>query len=282
MLAGRPRPLQLRGTECRRPADHARWSSRMASGRRPTGPVRSSMCRAAWARSVPSTAPQSIGALASPHSTVEELHLLGKLVRGLGSENIDHRLRHRDFSAAPAGSARWLGGPIADLSNVQQALVIGSFLRKDHPLFAQRLRQACKHGAQIHRLNALEDDWAMPVATSITVEPSRWVAELAGIAAALAAASGVAAPVAVEPGESRTRGRQGAGRWRQPVDPARQCGRAASAGGPAAGAGRLDRRAHRCPRRLPRRGIEQCRRSAGRGAAGRGRARHRRACSTAG
>ncbi len=137
----------------------------------------------------------SIGALASPHSSVEELHLLGKLVRGLGSENIDHRLRHRDFAAAPAGSARWLGGPIAELSTAQRVLVIGSFLRKDHPLFAQRLRQACKHGAQVHRLNAVEDDWLMPLASSTKAEPGRWLSQLAGIAAALADAAGIAAPV---------------------------------------------------------------------------------------
>ncbi|MEO8280690.1 MAG: NADH-quinone oxidoreductase subunit NuoG, partial [Ideonella sp.] len=140
----------------------------------------------------------SIGALASPYSTVEELHLLGKLLRGLGSENIDHRLRNRDFSAAPAGSARWLGGPIAELSTAQRVLVVGSFLRKDHPLFAQRLRQACKHGAQIHRLNAFEDDWLMPIGTSLIAEPARWLNELAGIAAALAATAGLAAPVAAE------------------------------------------------------------------------------------
>ena len=33
--------------------------------------------------------PQSIGALASPHQTLEELYLLQKLVRGLGSGNVD-------------------------------------------------------------------------------------------------------------------------------------------------------------------------------------------------
>ncbi len=140
----------------------------------------------------------SIGALASPHSTVEELHLLGKLVRGLGSENIDHRLRNRDFAAAPAGSARWLGGPIAELSTAQRVLVIGSFLRKDHPLFAQRLRQACKHGAQVHRLTAVEDDWLMPVETSLKAEPARWLNELAGIAAAVAAGAGIDAPTAAD------------------------------------------------------------------------------------
>ena len=58
--------------------------------------------------------PSAMGALGSAHSTVEELHLLAKLVRGLGSDNIDHRTRHADFSnAAPAGQARWLGMPVA-------------------------------------------------------------------------------------------------------------------------------------------------------------------------
>src|SRR5690606_24677983 len=68
---------------------------------------------------------QAIGVLASPHSTVEELALAGALVRGLGSANIDSRLRHADFgNAAPAGSARWLGRPIAELSSLQRVLVV--------------------------------------------------------------------------------------------------------------------------------------------------------------
>ena len=85
----------------------------------------------------------SIGALGSAHSTVEELHLLAKLVRALGSDNIDHRTRHADFSGnAGATKVRWLGTSIASLSALQRVLVVGSFLRKDHPLFAQRIRQA--------------------------------------------------------------------------------------------------------------------------------------------
>ncbi|MBL8304352.1 MAG: NADH-quinone oxidoreductase subunit NuoG, partial [Ideonella sp.] len=136
--------------------------------------------------------PTSIGALASPHATVEELHLLAKLVRGLGSENIDHRLRHSDFAAA---GAQWLGLPIAGLTELQQVLVVGSFLRKDHPLFAQRLRQAAKRGAQVHRLGAAQDDWLMPVATALMLPPSGWVGALAGIAAAVAAQAGLVAPV---------------------------------------------------------------------------------------
>jgi NADH-quinone oxidoreductase subunit G len=60
-----------------------------------------------------------VGALGSAHSTVEELHLLAKLVRGLGSQSIDHRTRHADFAnVGDAGTARWLGTSIAALSRL--------------------------------------------------------------------------------------------------------------------------------------------------------------------
>ncbi|MBN8508720.1 MAG: NADH-quinone oxidoreductase subunit G, partial [Burkholderiales bacterium] len=142
----------------------------------------------------------SIGALGSAHSTVEELHLLGRLVRGLGSENIDHRLRHADFAnRAQPGAARWLGLPIAALSTLDAAFVVGSFLRKDHPLFAQRLRQAARKGARIHRLNALAEDWALPLAGSLVAAPSGWLQALAEVAAAVAAEKGIAPPLPEAP-----------------------------------------------------------------------------------
>jgi NADH-quinone oxidoreductase subunit G len=135
-----------------------------------------------------------IGALAAPYSTVEELHLLAKLMRALGSENIDHRLRHSDFANTDGATARWLGRPIADLSTLERVLVVGSFLRKDHPLFAQRIRQAARRGAQVHSVHAVEDDWLMPVAGRITAAPSAWAQALADIVAAVAAAKGTSAP----------------------------------------------------------------------------------------
>jgi NADH-quinone oxidoreductase subunit G len=144
-----------------------------------------------------------LGALGAQHATVEELHLLARLVRGLGSENVDVRTRHADFNnAAAAGRARWLGTSTASLSTLQRAFVIGSFLRKDHPLFAQRLRQAQRHGADLSSLNAVHDDWAMPVAHTMTVAPSGWVDALAQVAAALAAAMGVSAPAPADAGEA--------------------------------------------------------------------------------
>lgn len=135
----------------------------------------------------------SIGALVSPHSTLEELFLTGQLLRGIGSDNIDWRLRNAQFNVDEG--VRWLGTSIASLSELQTALVVGSNLRKDHPLFAQRIRQAAKKGAQVFALNSKVYDWAMPVAASV-VAAQDWAQALADVAAAVAAANGVQAPLA--------------------------------------------------------------------------------------
>ncbi|HET8694425.1 MAG TPA: NADH-quinone oxidoreductase subunit NuoG, partial [Aquabacterium sp.] len=134
----------------------------------------------------------AIGALGTEHSTVEELYLLGELVRGLGSDNVDTRARQADFTTGQG--ARWLGMAIADLSNLDRALVVGSFLRKDHPLFASRLRHAAKRGAQISAIGAAQDDWLLPLAQRVTVAPSAWVQALADVATAIAAQTGASAP----------------------------------------------------------------------------------------
>jgi len=138
----------------------------------------------------------AIAALATPHSTIEELHLLKALTEGVGTPNIDFRLRQSDFSAPVGVGAPWLGVKIADLSNVDTAFVIGSFLRRDHPLFAARLRQAAKNGAKLTFLNASNDDSLIPTAHRLVAAPSAWLDQLAGIAAAVSEARGVALPEA--------------------------------------------------------------------------------------
>src|SRR6218665_1276199 len=141
----------------------------------------------------------SIGLLASPHSTLEELSLAGALVRGLGSDNIDHRLRQAEF--APAQGVRWLGLPVAALSTLQRVLVVGANLRKDHPLFAQRIRQAARKGAKVHAIAscsqlAESDAWAMTLGATLKAEAGDWLQARADVAAAVAAEKGVAAPAA--------------------------------------------------------------------------------------
>ena len=140
----------------------------------------------------------SLGLLASPHSTVEELSLAATLMRGLGSDNIDHRLRHADFTAH--AGARYLGMPIAALSTLKHALVVGSRLRKDHPLFAQRIRQAARRGAKVDVIGSDREfhggnDWALPVRHFLSGSADQWGALLANVAVAVAAEKGVQAPV---------------------------------------------------------------------------------------
>ena len=136
---------------------------------------------------------QALGCLASPHSTLEELHLATQFMRGLGSDNIDSRLRAAEFPTD--GQVRWLGTSVASLSTLERVLVLGSNLRKDHPLLAQRIRQAARRGAQVHALNDKVMDWAMPVTQTLTSPSATWVQALANIAAAIAKQTSVVAPV---------------------------------------------------------------------------------------
>ena len=115
-------------------------------------------------------------------------------MRGLGSQNIDARLRASDFHHN--NTARWLGTAIASLGNLQRALVIGSNVRKDQPLLALRLRHAVRHGAKLHAINEVAFDWAMPVATQMVSDSANWVQALADVAAAVAQLTGATAPVA--------------------------------------------------------------------------------------
>jgi NADH-quinone oxidoreductase subunit G len=136
----------------------------------------------------------SIGALVSPHSTLEELFLASSLMSALGSPNVDYRLRNAEFAAVEG--IRHLGRSIASLSTLQSALVVGSNLRKDHPLFAQRIRQAVRGGCVLSVIGSAAQDWAMPVANTLLASDTSWVQALADVATAVAAEKGVAAPAA--------------------------------------------------------------------------------------
>lgn len=136
---------------------------------------------------------KAIGLLASPHCTVEELYLAGALMKGVGTPNIDHRLRHAEFRGGEG--VRYLGTSIASLSDMQRVFVIGSNLRKDHPLFAQRIRQSVRKGCVVNSLQDRTMDWAFPVANTSVADPGIWVQTLADVAAAVAQEKGVASPV---------------------------------------------------------------------------------------
>ncbi len=125
----------------------------------------------------------AIGALATPHSTLEELHLLQKLMRGIGSENIDFRLRRSDFREAP--KLPWLGMKISEIASLDRVLVVGSMLNQDHPLIANRIRQAAKSGLEVNTVNPTSDNFRIKVANRAVVSPSEMAGTLEAILNAL-------------------------------------------------------------------------------------------------
>ena len=135
----------------------------------------------------------AIAALASPHSTLEELALLKKLMQGLGSGNIDSRPRQCDFAAdGKRAGAPWLGMRIAELAQQDAVLVVGAFLRKDQPLLAQRLRQVASKRAKVSLLSVSGDDELIKLHARRTVTPSQLAGALAAVLKAAAEAKGVA------------------------------------------------------------------------------------------
>jgi NADH-quinone oxidoreductase subunit G len=140
----------------------------------------------------------ALAALAAQSSTVEELFLLGKVMKGLGSGNIDFRPRQIDFSSDfKRAGAPWLGMRLAEMQDLDGALVVGSFLRKDHPLIAQRLRQAAKKYTKVNLLSVTGDDQLINLHARLTVAPALLASSLAAIVKAAAELKGCAVPAAV-------------------------------------------------------------------------------------
>jgi NADH-quinone oxidoreductase subunit G len=130
-----------------------------------------------------------LGTLLAPELTLEELYLASRLARGLGSENVDHRVRQSDFRTKTRG-APWLGMSIEDVGKLESVLIVGSTLRKEQPLLVARLRQAAKKKLAVNILHVAGDDLLMPVANRILARPDALASGLAAIAAAVAQAAG--------------------------------------------------------------------------------------------
>ncbi len=134
-----------------------------------------------------------VGALAAPGATSEEHYLLQKLMRGIGSNNIDHRLRQQDFRDQNEQAAfPGLGQSIAALQENDAVLLVGSNIRKEVPLLAQRLRKAARKGAQVMAINAVDFDMAFNLSHKcIAIDLA---AEMLGVAKALIESTKESAP----------------------------------------------------------------------------------------
>ncbi|MEX2525934.1 MAG: NADH-quinone oxidoreductase subunit NuoG [Gammaproteobacteria bacterium] len=134
-----------------------------------------------------------IGALAAPNATTEEFYLLQKLLRGLGSGNIDHRLRRADFSGQDQDPVfPWLGRNVTELEELDAALIIGGNPRHDQPLLNLRLRKAALKGADIMYLNPVDYEFNYRVAEKIIIRPGELAANLSGVLKAVLEKTGAA------------------------------------------------------------------------------------------
>ncbi|MGH7887755.1 MAG: NADH-quinone oxidoreductase subunit NuoG, partial [Candidatus Binatia bacterium] len=123
-----------------------------------------------------------LGALASPSSTCEELFLLQRLVRELGSRHIDHRLRQLDYSL-DAHEPRFpsLGFQFNELEQADRIVIIGGYPRHDQPLINHRIRKAQQRGGRVIVIDCLEQSYNFDLAARLTVAPSRLVPALGGV-----------------------------------------------------------------------------------------------------
>ncbi len=129
--------------------------------------------------------PDSVGVLASARATIEEQYLLQKLMRNIGVNNIDHRLRQTDFNEQEnADLFPSLGMSIADIENLDAVMLIGSNVRKEQPMINHRIRKAALKGAQVHCVNTRELEFNYDVTGQLVVAPNEMVGSLALIAKA--------------------------------------------------------------------------------------------------
>ncbi len=143
-----------------------------------------------------------LGVLSSPSATVEELHLLARVSRALGTANLDTRLRQHDFrdqNADPLYPS--LGVAVADIEALDGVLVVGADLRREAPVLAHRLRKAAlRKGtpAQVAFLNPAAFTYHFPVAAQVVAPPADWVATLGALVRAAADHTGQPVPAALQ------------------------------------------------------------------------------------
>ncbi len=137
-----------------------------------------------------------LAALASTQSTLEELYLLQKIMRCLGSPHVDHRVRQIDFSCQDAMPLfPGLYQSIEQIEHADQILILGSNIHHDMPLLALRIRKAQVHGAKVHAINPLPFTYHFDVQHDCVCDPQDMIILLMGIAAALNISLGVEASI---------------------------------------------------------------------------------------
>jgi NADH-quinone oxidoreductase subunit G len=142
---------------------------------------------------------EQLGTLVAPTSTLEEAYLAQRVTRGLGSNNVDHRLRRSDVRDQQMDPVfPWLGSSVADLETLSSVLVVGSNLRREVPLLAHRLRKAAvKRGTAVSFINPQKYEYLFPVATYFASNGVGMLEHLAAVLSAATSAANASVPAGV-------------------------------------------------------------------------------------
>jgi len=127
-----------------------------------------------------------VAGLISPTSTLEESYLFQKLLRGIGSENIDHRLRQQDFTDQGADYSHSDWG-LSDIEDSYDITLIGCNIRAEQPMIAHRIRQSALLGTPVTNISFVASDLLIPCVNQVTVDIKGMLKTLSGVAKALIA-----------------------------------------------------------------------------------------------
>ncbi|MCK4707594.1 MAG: NADH-quinone oxidoreductase subunit G, partial [Gammaproteobacteria bacterium] len=130
----------------------------------------------------------NLAGLISPQCTLEEHYLLQKLIRGLGSNNIDHRLKQIDFSAQNDMPAMpWLGRSIESLESLDSALLIAANLRTEQPMLNHRLRKAViNNNAAVSSISTVSGQYNFDCAEDLAGSAEQVLHNMASVVVSLA------------------------------------------------------------------------------------------------
>ncbi|HFD86728.1 MAG TPA: NADH-quinone oxidoreductase subunit G, partial [Gammaproteobacteria bacterium] len=141
---------------------------------------------------------ENVGALLSPGSTLEELYLAQKYLRGMGVTSIDHRLRQCDFSDQDVAPLfPWFGMDIESTETLGSILVVGADVRRQAPMLGHRIRKAALAGAQVAAINSQDYDFRFDLYGQVITDPDGMINSLAAITRLLLKDAGADIPASL-------------------------------------------------------------------------------------
>jgi len=134
----------------------------------------------------------SVAALISPQATLEEHYLAQKLLRGLGSDNIDHRLTQVDFSSQDKTAVMpWLGRSLESVESLDACLIVAGNLQQEQPILSHRIRKArINNNASVSSICHIAGQYNFDLHEELKGSAERLLDDLAGVVLALSKATG--------------------------------------------------------------------------------------------